>query len=151
MNQFYCEKETEIIEALRCGSLGIELERHASCCGICSDIVAVSEFLLSDLAVPLALPDSDYVWWKGQLMSKQMAVERATRSIAMVKKISYFGIGAVAGWLVMLLERVQPITGALSNYELWSTGVLRQSALFIGVAAVFLTLLGSLYFVRSEK
>jgi len=151
MNQFYCEKEKEIIEALRCGSLGIELERHASCCAICSDIAAVSEFLQADLAAPLALPDSDYVWWKGQLLSKQLAVERATRSIAMVKKISYIGIGAVAAWLVMLLQRVPPITGALSNYEVWSTGGLRQSALVIGVAAVFLTILGSLYFVRSEK
>jgi len=151
MNQFYCEKEKEIIEALRCGSLGVELERHASSCAICSDIAAVSEFLRADLAAPLVLPDSDYLWWKGQLMSKQLAVERATRSIAMVNKISYFGIGAVAAWLVMLLERARPITGALSNYEVWSTSGLGESALFIGVASVFLTILGSLYFVRSEK
>jgi Putative silver efflux pump len=151
VNQFYCEKEKEIIEALRCGTLGTELERHASCCAICSDIVAVSEFLQSDLEAPLALPSSDYVWWKGQLASKQMAVERATRSIALVKKISYLGMGVVAGWLVMLLDHFRPITGALSNYEIWSTGGLRESALCIGVAAVFLSLLGSLYFVRSEK
>ncbi|HXT25861.1 MAG TPA: hypothetical protein VN749_13645 [Candidatus Eisenbacteria bacterium] len=151
MNQFYCDKEQEIIEALRCGTFGAELQGHASCCAICSDIVAVSEFLQSELVAPLVLPSPDYVWWKGQLMSKQMAVERATRSIALVKKISYFGIGAVAGWLVMLLEHARPITGALSNYAVWSTGGLRESALFMGVAAVSLTLLGCLYFVRSEK
>jgi hypothetical protein len=151
MNQFFCEKEKEIIETLRCGTLGAELERHASCCAICSDIVAVAKFLQSDLVAPLALPHSDYVWWKGQLVSKQMAVERATRSIALVKKISYLGMGTVAGWLVMLLARGRPITGALSNYEIWSTGGLRESALLMGVAAVFLTLLGSLYLVRSEK
>jgi len=103
MNRFYCEKEKETIEALRCGSLGIELERHASCCAICSDIVAVSEFLRSALPAPLVLPNPDYVWWKGQLVSKQMAVERATRSIALVEKFSYLGMSAVAGWLVILL------------------------------------------------
>jgi hypothetical protein len=151
MNQFYCEKEKEIIEALCCGTLGTELERHSSCCAICSDIVAVSEFLQSDLVAPLVLPNSDYVWWKGQLVSKQMAVERATQSIALVKKISYLGMGAVVGWLVMLLDHARPISAALSNYEIWSTGGLRESALFMGLAAVFLTLLGSLYFVRSEK
>jgi hypothetical protein len=151
MNRFYCEKEKETIEALRCGSLGIELERHASCCAICSDIVAVSEFLQAALPAPLVLPNPDYVWWKGQLVSKQMAVERATRSIALVEKFSYLGMSAVAGWLVILLEHARPITGALSNYELWSTGDLRESALFMGCAAVSLTLLGCLYFVRSEK
>lgn len=151
MNQFYCEQEKEIIGALRCGTLGPELEGHARCCPICSDIVAVSEFLQSDLAAPVVLPNSDYLWWKGQLAIKQMAVERATRSIALVKKISFIGMGAVAAWLVMLLDRVRPITGALSNYEIWSTGSLRESALFMGAAAVILTLLGSLYLVRSEK
>jgi len=151
MNQLHCEKEQEIIKALRCGNFAAELERHASCCAICSDIVAVSEFLQSELAAPLVLPNPDYVWWKGQLMSKQFAVEQATRSIALVKKISYLGMSVAAGWLVMLLGRARPITGALSNYEVWSTGSLRESALFIGVTTVFLTLLGSLYFVRSEK
>ena len=151
MNQFYCDKEQEIIEALRCGTFGAELQGHASCCAICSDIVAVSEFLQSELVAPLVLPSPDYVWWKGQLVSKQMAVERATRSIALVEKFSYLGMSAVAGWLVIVLEHARPITGALSNYAVWSTGGLRESALFMGVAAVSLTLLGCLYFVRSEK
>jgi len=81
MNQSYCEKEKEIIEALRCGTLSAELEKHASSCAICSDTVTVSEFLQSDRAAAPELPDSDFIWWMGQLASKRLAVERATRSI----------------------------------------------------------------------
>jgi len=50
MNQSYCEKEKVIIEALRCGTLAAELEKHASSCAICSDTVTVSEFSQSDTA-----------------------------------------------------------------------------------------------------
>jgi hypothetical protein len=151
MNQFYCEKEKEIIEALRCGTLGAELERHASSCAICSDTVAVSEFLRSDGAAVPVLPDSAYIWWMGQLASRQMAVERATRSIALVEKISYVGISTAALWLILAPGHIRSIASALSTHEIWSGGGLRESALLMAVGALFFTLLGSLYFARSEK
>ena len=151
MNQIYCEKEKEIIEALRCGTLGAELERHASSCDICSDTVAVSEFLQSDVAAIPVLPDSDFIWWMGELASKQMAVERATRSIALVKKISYLGLGAAAVWFALTPDYLRSIAGALSKHEIWFGGGLRASALFMGAGALFFALLGSLYFARLEK
>jgi len=151
MNQFYCEKEKEIIESLRCGALGTELARHANSCAICSDAAAVSKFLRSDGAPPPVLPDSDYIWWMGQLASKQMAVERATRSIAQVKKISYVGISAAAFWLILAPGHLQSILSAFSEHEIWSSSGLRESALLMGIGALFFALLGSLYFARSEK
>ena len=151
MNQFYCEKEKEIIQAFRCGTLSTELERHASCCAICADTVAVSKFLQSDgVAVPM-LPDSDFIWWMGQLASKQIAVERATRSIALVKKTSYIAISTAALWLILAPGHLRSIASALSKYEMWPGGGLRESALLMAVGALFFTLLGSLYFARSEK
>jgi len=151
MNQCYCEKDKEIIEALRCGTLGTELERHASSCAICSDTVAVSEFLQSDRAAAPVLPDSDFIWWMGQLASKQMAVERATRAIAQVKKISYWAISAMTVWLILAPGHLRSIMIALSKHEIWSTGGLRESALLMGIGALFVALLGSLYFARSEE
>ena len=151
MKRFYCEKEAEISEALRCGGLHIALERHASSCAICSDTVAVTKFLQSDSVDGPVLPDSDYIWWKGQLASKQMAVERATRSIALVKKISYLGVSAAALWLVLAPGHSQSIASALSKYEIWSSGGLRESAVLMAAGTLFFTLLGSLFFARSEK
>jgi hypothetical protein len=151
MNQVYCENEKEIIEAFRCGTLDAELEGHLRRCAICSDTMAVSEFLRSDGGVAPALADSDYIWWKGQLASKQMAVERATRSIAQVEKVSYLGVSAVVLWLILAPGHLRPIASVLSKHEIWSSGGLRESALLMAVGALFFTFLGSLYFVRSEK
>ena len=151
MNQVYCENEKEIIEALRCGPLDAELEGHVRRCAICSDTVVVSEFLQSDGGAVPVLPDSDYIWWKGQLASKQMAVERATRSIAQVKKVSYLGVSAAALWLILAPGHLRSIASVLSKHEIWSSGGLRESALLMAVGALFFTFLGSLYFARSEE
>ena len=150
MKQLYCEKEKEIIQAFRCGTVSAERERHASSCAICSDIVAVSKFLRSDVAATTILPDSDFIWWMGQLASKQMAVERATRSIALVKKTSYIAISTAALWLILAPGHLRSIASALSKYEMWSGGS-RESVLLMAMGALFFTLLSSLYFVRSEK
>ena len=151
MNQFYCEKEEEIIEALRCGNLDTALERHASSCTICADTAAVTTFLQSNSVAAPVLPDPDYIWWMGQLASKQIAVERATRSIAVVRKISYLGLSAAAVWLVLAPGHLQSIASALSKYEISSSRGLKESAVLMAIGTLFSTLLGSLFFARSEK
>ena len=151
MNRLYCEKEAEIIAAMRCGALAPALEKHANACDICSGIAAVSKFLQPQAAVAPVLPDSDFLWWKAQLASKQLAVERATRSIVLVRRIAYCGISAAVLWLVFTPERLGLILAALSKHEIWPPSALGQSALFISVGALVFTLLGSLYLARLEK
>lgn len=151
MDRFYCEKEAETVEALHRGTLDTALERHASSCAICSDVVAVSRFLRTDDAAAPVLPDSDSIWWKAQLARKQVAVEQATRSIILVRKVAYLGISAAALWLVLVPGHLRSIMRALSGLAIWSSGGLMESALFIGVGALLCTLLGSLYLARSEK
>src|SRR2546429_5542956 len=68
-------------------------------CAICADTVAVSQFLLTDQRAAAVLPDPDFLWWKAQLASKQMAVERATRSISLVRKVSYWSVAAAGLWI----------------------------------------------------
>jgi hypothetical protein len=151
MNRLYCEKEAEMIAAMRCRALAPELERHANTCDICSGIAAGSKFLQPQAEVAPVLPDSDFLWWKAQLASKQLAVERATRSIVLVRRIAYCGISAAVLWLVFTPEHLGLILATLSKYELWPSSALGQSALFMGVAALVFTLLGSLYLARLEK
>lgn len=151
MNRVYCEKETEILEALRRSVLHPELAKHAASCAICADTLAVSEFLQADRCGAPALPDSGFVWWKAQLASKQIAVERATRSIALVKKVSYVGAAAAGLWLVFAPGPLGSILSVLSRHEIWPAGALTQTALFLGVGALVFTLLGSLYLARPEK
>jgi hypothetical protein len=151
MNRSCCDREAEIIVAMRRGALCPELEKHASACPICSDIAVVTKFLQTQAAVEPVPLDPNFLWWKAQLANKQLALERATRSIALVERIAYWGIGAAALWLMLAPGRLGSILGALSNPEIWPTGALGQSSLLMGVAALIFTLLGSWYLVRSEN
>jgi hypothetical protein len=151
MNRLYCKKEAEIIAAMRCGALAPELEKHANACEICSGIAAVSKFLQSQGAVVAVLPDSDFLWWKAQLASKQLAVERATRSIVLVRRIAFCVISAAVLWLVFTPEHLGLTLAALSKHETWPSSALGQSALFMSIGALVFTLLSSLYLARLEK
>ena len=151
MNRLYCEKEAEIIAALRSSGLSPELEKHAGACDICSRLAAVSKFLRPLEEVRPVLPDSDFLWWKAQLASKQLAVERATRSIVLVRRIAFCVISAAVLWLVFTPEHLGLTLAALSKHETWPSSALGQSALFMSIGALVFTLLSSLYLARLEK
>ena len=151
MNQFHCEREAEIHETLRRSKLAPELATHAATCSICADTLAVSDFFQTDRPAALNLPDSDFLWWKAQLARKRIAVERATRSIALVRKVSYLGAAAAGLWLVLAPGHLGSILSILSRDEVFSSGTLGQSVLFLSAAALVFTLLGSLYLAHPEK
>jgi hypothetical protein len=151
MNRFYCEKEMEIVEALRGGALNVELARHASSCAICADTLAASEFLQNARRAVHVLLDPDFLWWKAHLASKQMAVERATRSIDLVRKVSYLGAAAAGLWLVFAQGHLEWLMTALSDHKSWLTGGMGETTVFMAIGALIFALLSSLYFARSEK
>jgi len=151
MNRFCCDKEAEITKALRRGTVPAELVKHAASCAICADTLVVSRFLLAHKSADAVLPDADSLWWKAQLARKQMAVERATQSIALVRKVGSWGIAAAGLWLVFERGYLASAIVALSKHEILPAGALSQSALFMGVGALVFTLLGSLYLARPEK
>jgi len=151
MSGFYCEKEMEIVEALRGDALNVELARHASSCAICADTLAVSEFLQTARRSVHVLLDPDFLWWKANLASTQMAVERATRSIELVRKISYLSAAATGLWLVFAQGHLESLMTALSDHKSWLTGGLGETTVFMAIAALIFTLLSSLYLARPEK
>ena len=151
MKRFHCGKETEIIEALRREVLDAELVRHAASCAICADTLKVSQCLLANIGAIPALPDSDFLWWKAQLASKHLALEQATQSIALVRKVSYVGVAAAGVWLVFARGHLPSALAALSKHELWPASALSQTALFLGAAALLFTLFGSWYLAHAEK
>jgi len=150
MNRAYCEKANEIIEAFRCGTLDTELRRHVRSCATCSDTLAVSEFLQEERTAAPVLPDADFIWWGGQIYGQQMVVERATRSIFLVRKITYLAASVATLWLLFAPGRLQPLMNALTKHQVWLTSGSRESALLVGLGALVVTLLGSLYLARAK-
>ena len=95
MRSFECDREEEILQAVRCGRwpqlADPALVSHAQECEVCSDLVLVAQFLAKDHASAreeAALPSAGFVWWKAQLLARRAEAERATQPIAFVERIA---------------------------------------------------------------
>lgn len=99
MEAFHCEKEQEVLEAARAGKWATArgnaeddpLRRHVAGCPVCADVVLVVQFLQQEDETAKAealLPGAGLIWWKGQLLAKRAAAERAIEPIAIVEKVA---------------------------------------------------------------
>jgi hypothetical protein len=103
-----CEREREVIEALRSGRWsgpwGEEIRAHAAVCAVCSEVAPVAEALHRDAEgrqQDARLPSAGLIWWKAQLAARRAAQERAALPIAWVERLAQV-LGALAvlglGW-----------------------------------------------------
>jgi hypothetical protein len=155
MNLQHCEKETLVIEAVRCCCWEDELRAHAAECGVCADAALAAQFLRemqdADLA-EVKVPSSGWMWWRAQLMAKRAAAERATEPIMLVEQIagacsllSAIGIliwqwHAIRAWIAALGGTWQ--SGTYAAYTVVASRVQESSLLVMVSAGAFLVVLG---------
>ena len=105
MNPSHCEKEQEVLEAVRSGGRPGRWEDalrvHVAHCQVCADVALVAKFLQQETELAGAeakLPEAGLVWWKAQLLARRMAAERATQPIALAEKLALaWGILSLVG------------------------------------------------------
>lgn len=88
MTRLTCNREQDVVRALRAGRLSEPVRAHVAGCAACQETSVVAEALLADaarLARETALPDPTNVWIKAQILARWHAAERATRPIAAVE------------------------------------------------------------------
>lgn len=92
----HCEREPEVIEAVRSGrwphSVDESLRRHAEGCAACADAALVTAYLAREAAsageqaAVAALPHPGLIWWRAQIMARRDAAERAAQPIALAQR-----------------------------------------------------------------
>jgi len=100
-----CEREQEVIEALRSGRWtgpwGEKIRAHAAGCAACSEVALVAEVLRREdegQQNEACLPSAGLVWWKAQLAARRAAEEHAALPIAWVERLAQvFGGLALLG------------------------------------------------------
>lgn len=95
MNPSCCEKEQEILDAVRSGRWpdggDDALRSHAADCPVCADVALAAQFLQREgesAKAEAALPHSGLIWWKAELLAKRAAAERATQPITIVQRVA---------------------------------------------------------------
>jgi len=85
-----CEREGEVIDALRKGLVNEELRAHAASCAGCADLIDVAGALLEDrttLMRAAKLPGSGLVWWRAAMRDRRETARRALRAARIIQAV----------------------------------------------------------------
>lgn len=94
-----CERESEVVAALRAGSWTDALSSHVSSCASCAETERVARALLeSAAALGSELPSPDAMWRQGQARMQAIALKRATRPLIVMRTLSLACMAAFAAW-----------------------------------------------------
>ncbi len=140
-----CIAERQVAQAALVGQWTEELLAHLAACEVCQESLSVSEMMRSLAEVPAglpALPNAAYIWWKAELLERELAEERATRPLFIGQVTAYaaiaLGFVALLWWKLPQLQHL--LAGATaSTLPLALTGLLLVSlSLILTLRALWL-------------
>lgn len=103
MKRIRCERETEVVGALRARSWTAELGGHVRDCALCAETRLVTKRLLESAErlragyEPLA---AGRIWRQAQARRQEMALKRATRPLMFMRGLSLACIISSAAWFL---------------------------------------------------
>ena len=103
MNHEGCEREMELIGALRRGDLPDDLRDHARSCADCSEAAKVSVWmnaLASSAGRQSAPPDPTVLYLKAQIMATLPGEQRTLQPLHLLQRVAFALVGL--GWAVRL-------------------------------------------------
>ncbi len=141
MKPRHCEREEEILSAVRSGRRDEELRAHAGACPACADLLLVAEFMDAHgkAAAPGPLPDPGRIWTKAQVRAKSATVERATWPIALTEQAAC-ALGGAAG-VALLIWRWPQIREWIGGLDLLRGAFASRHAALTPEHLLLLTLL----------
>lgn len=132
-----CQREDEILRALRTGSWPEGLQAHLAECAACADSALVAGTLLeAEAAAPPEVPQGGLLYWKMQLRARRESADRATLPI-LYAEWAAAGLGLAGTVWALAWLKSQSETLALVGFA---------ALLVVGAAAA-----GSLFMASRER
>jgi hypothetical protein len=107
MNPPDCEREPQILQAIRNGNASPDLAAHAQSCPVCSEVWPVAEFLREETTLAShelnALPDPGLIWRKAQARAREKALAKAILPIRIMRTCALVLAIFAAPWLISQL------------------------------------------------
>jgi hypothetical protein len=103
MKHIRCEREMEVVGAMRTGTWTADLGSHVRDCAICAETRLVAERLLESAEVlrtghdPIA---ADRIWQQAQARRQEVALQRAAAPLIFMHRLSLACVIAFATWLL---------------------------------------------------
>ncbi len=155
MNRNHCEKEQLVLAAVRAGAFDGELRNHVASCVLCADAMLVAEYLTGQawLENPEAhLPDPGLLWLKAQLRSRDAALAKATRPIALVTRAGVAAVSVAGVWFAFTPSPAREWIVTLGHDLAFQHAANPYSgtlAVLTGLGSLACLLVGSLFALRT--
>lgn len=100
-----CDREKELLTALRTGECAPDLRAHFAACESCADAALAVEFMQQAATVDPQVPPAGLVWWKAQLRARRDAAHAAARPVVIAERAAavvallWCGLGHGLAWL----------------------------------------------------
>jgi hypothetical protein len=146
MSRRWCERESDVVEAVRRGCFSDELRGHVGSCAVCAETRPVAQMLLQSaslLGAEDAACGAGVVWRLAEARKREIALKRAVRPLIFMRAMSVVYLVVTAGWLLYSFWR----SGSMERVSRW--GVLKDETAWVGVAIAALAIaVGAWYLLR---
>jgi hypothetical protein len=90
MNLGNCQRESQVVAAVRAGQWSADLRAHLAGCEICAEAALVAELLQAEqqTAELPALPSAGQVWWKAQIRGRREDAEQVLKPVRVAQRTS---------------------------------------------------------------
>jgi hypothetical protein len=90
MNSSNCQRESQVVAAVRAGKWSADLRVHLAHCETCAEAALVAESLQAEqqTAELPALPSASQVWWKVQIRARREDAEQALKPVRVAQRTS---------------------------------------------------------------
>ncbi len=99
-----CDREQELLAALRSGNWTPELRAHFAACDSCAELAITAEFMQQAAATAdQHVTPAGLVWWKAQLRARREAAQTAARPVLIAERaaaiVALLGAVGAMAWL----------------------------------------------------
>lgn len=150
MKSSLCEQEEKVRLACGTGEWPEALRSHAASCSVCRDVVEICEWMEQQVHDEPShrLPDPAMIWWKAQLLQRQVLEQKAIQPVQTFQRTSMWvtllALLVIIVWRWSDLERwvaawtpgLERSWWALTNFSPVFTTLILLSASLIGISVL---------------
>lgn len=149
MNRSGCERESDVVQALRRGLLSSELREHVLSCAICAETKAVAGVMLRTAwheSAELEPPAADLVWRRAESLKREIALRRATRPLIFMRALGVVYAVLCGAWVLHSLWRSN-FMELLSGWNVLGD----KATCFTAAIALLSIVIGAGYLLRDSR
>lgn len=128
-----CQRETEVVRALRMGDFSDELRAHIAGCDSCGEALAVASACQAAPG-PETVPDASLLWRKMELRLKRERTEAAMRPAIIAERLTTAVLAVCAVLAIPWLAAISPMLAVVAVAALILIGLSAASVYWLAAS-----------------